>query len=135
MALTTKVKKKLMLEALKATMGIVSQAAEQAGISRSVHYKWMLNDKKYKQEVEEGTEVKKDFIESKLIQLIQKDDPRAVIFAAETQLKDRGYVRRSEVTGKGGAPLQGLIKHEVDFINSKQAVPDAPEQEAKEDQA
>lgn len=95
-----------MLEALKVSFGIIAHAAQQVGIDRTTHYLWMQSDEDYKQAVADLKEYKKDFIESKLIKLINEGDTAATIFAAKTQLKDRGYIERTELTGADGGPVQ-----------------------------
>ena len=97
--------KAAMLEALKVSFGIIAHAAQQVGINRTTHYTWLDSDPEYKAAVAELKEYKKDFIESKLIKLINEGDTAATIFAAKTQLKDRGYIERTELTGADGKVL------------------------------
>ena len=104
--ITTAAKKKAMLEALTLSFGVVAHAAKQVGIDRSTHYLWMETDTEYKAAYGDLKEYKKDFIESKLIKLINEGDTAATIFAAKTQLKDRGYIERTELTGADGGPVQ-----------------------------
>jgi len=104
--ITTEARKKAMLEALKVSFGIIAHAAQQVGINRTTHYLWIESDPEYKAAVADLKEYKKDFIESKLIKLINEGDTAATIFAAKTQLKDRGYVERSEITGADGGPVE-----------------------------
>lgn len=104
-----------MIEALKSSLGVIKQAADMVGINRTTHYTWMDDDPEYKIAVNELKEVKKDFIESKLIKLINDGDTAATIFAAKTQLKDRGYVERTEVApvDPDGNSLQPIININV----------------------
>lgn len=95
-----------MLEALTLSFGVIAHAAKQVGIDRTTHYKWIEEDPEYKAAYNDLKEYKKDFIESKLIKLINEGDTAATIFAAKTQLKDRGYIERNEITGADGAALQ-----------------------------
>lgn len=109
---TTAARKKAMLEALTLSFGVVAHAAKQVGIDRTTHYLWMDNDPEYKAAIADLKEYKKDFIESKLIKLINEGDTAATIFAAKTQLKDRGYIERTELTGADGKdliPIQFLL--------------------------
>lgn len=117
---TTRARKRAMLDAMRATFGIIKQAAEQVGINRTTHYLWLSKDKKYAAAIAELEEVKKDFVENKLLKLIENGDSPATTFAAKTLLKDRGYILRTEVTGKDGGPIKGDITHNVIFKNSKQ---------------
>ena len=95
-----------MLEALTLSFGVIAHAAKQVGIDRTTHYTWLDDDPGYKAAVADLKEYKKDFIESKLIKLINDGDTAATIFAAKTQLKDRGYVERTELTGADGGPVE-----------------------------
>ena len=104
--ITTAARKKAMLEALTLSFGVIAHAAKQVGIDRTTHYTWLDDDPGYKAAVADLKEYKKDFIESKLIKLINDGDTAATIFAAKTQLKDRGYVERSEITGADGGPVE-----------------------------
>ena len=101
--------KQAMLKALKSSFGIVAKASEQAGINRTTHYLWLEKDKDYAKQIRDLKEYKKDFIESKLLNLISNGDTAATIFAAKTQLKDRGYVERTELTGENGKDLGTMI--------------------------
>ena len=103
--ITTAARKQAMLEALTLSFGVVAHAAKQVGINRTTHYLWMEEDAEYKSAVADLKEYKKDFIESKLIKLINEGDTAATIFAAKTQLKDRGYIERTELTGADGKDL------------------------------
>ena len=102
---TTVQMKAAMLAALKANFGVIARSAEAAGINRTTHYTWMDSDPDYKAAVIELKEYKKDFIESKLLKLINDGDVASTIFAAKTQLKDRGYIERTELTGADGKDL------------------------------
>lgn len=116
---TTVKLKAAMLEALRASFGIIARAAEQVGINRTTHYTWMDSDPEYKAAVEELKEYKKDFIESKLIKLINDGDVASTIFAAKTQLKDRGYVERTELSGPDGKPV--VTETHVKIIRDKRS--------------
>lgn len=131
--LSTRIKKKNMISALKASFGVITVASDAAGVDRTTHYKWMKSDKEYARQVLELEEKKKDFVEHKLIALINNGNPQATIYAAEALLKDRGYVKRQEVTGKGGAPVgHGAITHVVTFKNSKEG--ETSDEEAETDE-
>lgn len=119
--------KAAMLEALRVTFGIVAHAAAQVGINRVTHYTWLDSDPEYKTAVAELKEYKKDFIESKLIKLINEGDTAATIFAAKTQLKDRGYIERTELTGADGKDLNYTVT--LDLGNTKNIINPVQEQE------
>lgn len=54
-----------------------------------------------------------DFVESKLMDAIDKGNIAAIIFYAKTQMKERGYVERTEVTGVDGGAVQQITRIEI----------------------
>jgi hypothetical protein len=131
--MTTKgnsLKKAAMLEAMRYTLGNVTEATAQAGISRKTHYQWMQTDPEYRENVDAITEAAIDFVEGKLFQLIDgptrtietpegvktvKDAPNvaAVIYFLKTRGKARGYVERHEVNAAINPPVQLIIPQGV----------------------
>ena len=89
-------RKLAMVECMKKTLGVVTAAAEMAGIDRSVHYQWYLKDETYRHACDEIGEIALDFAESKLFKMIQKEEPSAVYFYLKTKGKRRGYIERVE---------------------------------------
>lgn len=85
-------KKKLMIETLKSTAGIVTPASEKCGVARSSHYKWMNEDEEYKRQVLDISDLALDLAESSLVQQIQDKNTTATIFYLKTKGKKRGYV-------------------------------------------
>ena len=97
--------KQAMLEALEASLGIVSTAAKKANIGRSTHYKWMDEDPDYKQAVQEVQDSVLDFAESHLYKLVKEGNPAATIFFLKTKGKKRGYIERQEIEVTEKKPL------------------------------
>lgn len=98
-------------------MGVVTTAAKAAGVDRTTHYQWMDKDPEYKARVIDLREMKKDFVESKLMKLVEQGDTAATIFSAKTLLKDRGYIERNEVTGANGSAI--ITETHVKIIRDK----------------
>ncbi len=97
--------KKSFPEILKKSMGIVSTACEKAGIHRSTYYNWRNSDKEFAIECDDVSEYAGDFVESQLLNNIKAGDTSCIIFYCKTKLKNRGYIERTETTGKDGGPL------------------------------
>jgi hypothetical protein len=93
-------------EILRKHMGIISNACKAAGIARATYYLWRDSDPAFKEACMEAYEERKDFAESALIQNITALKETSIIFFLKTQAKDRGYVERSEITGKDGGAIQ-----------------------------
>jgi hypothetical protein len=132
--------KRNLLEALRTSLGVVETACQKVGIPRRNHYYWLEKDPKYAAAVAEVDDVAIDFGESMLFKLMRGytlpdtkvflnsdskqpivvpitkhigTDASAVIFFLKTRGKKRGYIERSEVTGKDGAPIVGDIKVQI----------------------
>lgn len=97
--------KEAMIAALERSLGIVSQAAKKANINRGTHYDWMNQDEKYRNKVIAIEGIAIDFVESKMFQQIKNNDSGLIKFYLATKAKSRGYVERSEITGKNGSPI------------------------------
>jgi len=109
-------RKRAMYEALRSQLGIVTTAAEQAGIGRTIHYKWLKIDENYKQWIEELPEITLDFTENALLKQIKNGNITAIIFYLKTKGKHRGYIERPETLvniSKDNKMIQVNIPEEV----------------------
>lgn len=113
----TDINKKAMIEALEASLGIVTTACKKVGISRETHYKWLREDEAYSTAVAELENVALDYAESKLHSQIKKENATAIIFYLKTKGKKRGYVERQEIAHEG---IQTFTIEEVDGEDSSQ---------------
>jgi hypothetical protein len=91
MSTKTDTNKKQMIEALKKTLGNVSAACQQLGMSRNTHYDYMKSDEEYKNEVDAISEMALDFVEGKLYESIKNGSDTAIIFYLKTKGAKRGY--------------------------------------------
>jgi len=116
--------KKRLLAALRASLGVVETACNNAKVARSNHYLWLKKDPKYAAAVAEVDSVAVDFGETMLHKLMRgytMDDTKvflnsdskkpiivpikkhigtdasAVIFFLKTKGKARGYVEKTQV--------------------------------------
>ena len=84
-------RKSMFLENLKQAGGIIYVACENTGINRSTYYKWRREDVEFAEMADEVMEAQIDFVESKLMALINAGDTTATIFYLKTKGKKRGY--------------------------------------------
>ena len=105
----TNIHKKAMILALEKTLGIVSSACEIAGIARTTHYEWCIEDPEYKKEVDSVKDRTLDFAESKLLESIKNGSDTATIFYLKTQGKKRGYIEKQELEHSGVIDQQVFI--------------------------
>lgn len=97
-----------MLIALEDHLGVVTNAARDAGIDRKTHYRWYESDPEYKEAVDDLQNVVLDFSEAKLFNRIEKEDTTAIIFHLKTKGKKRGYIEKVE-TGFTNAQGQDVL--------------------------
>ena len=101
-----------LIKALSQTSGIISAACKAANVSRMTYYRYYDEDPDFKEKADDVKEMQKDFAESLILKKMKEGDTTMIIFYAKTQMKDRGYTERKEITGKDG---EDLIKKEVDL--------------------
>ena len=94
-----------LLQALSNTSGIVSSACKAANVSRMTYYRWYNEDPDFREKADDIKELQKDFAESLILKKMKEGDTTMIIFYAKTQMKDRGYTERKEITGKDGEDL------------------------------
>jgi hypothetical protein len=88
-----------MLNALVKTLGIVAYAAKEAGIQRSVHYRWLKIDEGYKTSVELINDMAIDFAEARLFKQVQVNEWKAIMYMLRTKGRYRGYALHKENKG------------------------------------
>lgn len=100
-------KKRAFLQAYQKAFGNISEGCKAATISRGTYYNWLANDQTFSQALEEiePHEDFADFVESALVQRIRKEDTTAIIFAAKTKLRKRGYGEKHEIMGADNRKL------------------------------
>ena len=98
------------LEALTKTFGNISEASKMIGIDRETAYNWKRSDPVFCEAFDSERNRVIDVVESALMKNILSGNVVAQIFFLKCQAKDRGYIERSEFTGKDGAPLNPLFK-------------------------
>ena len=94
-----------LLNALAQTSGIVSSACKAANVSRMTYYRYYNEDPDFREKADDVKELQKDFAESRILKKMKEGDTTMIIFYAKTQMKDRGYTERREITGKDGEDL------------------------------
>jgi hypothetical protein len=101
--------KKQLIDALTKSLGIVTTACKEVGISRTTFYQYMKDDKEFKEEIESIEDIALDFAESKLHKLIQDGIPAATIFYLKTKGKKRGYIEKQQLEHSGSIePITGV---------------------------
>lgn len=95
------------LKVFEKALGNVTVACTNFGIERQTFYNWYNADEQFRTACDAVKEKRKDFIESALDKRIQAGDTTAIIFAAKTLCKDRGFVETTNVKVETEQPLFG----------------------------
>tara|TARA_R110002020_G_scaffold424388_2_gene633581 strand:- start:14316 stop:14669 length:354 start_codon:yes stop_codon:yes gene_type:complete len=82
----TQINKERMLNALEASLGVITTALKATALSRTNFYKWIKEDKEFADKVDEIENIQKDFIKSKYYECVKDKVPSVVIHAAKTRL-------------------------------------------------
>jgi hypothetical protein len=90
------IKKRLMIDALTKSLGIVTSAAKSVGICRDSHYDWYKSDKNYAKQVDSIVDVALDFAESQLHKQIQNGEVASTIFYLKQKGGKRGYSEKDQ---------------------------------------
>ena len=111
------IKKKMLIESLENSLGIVSTACTKANISRSSFYKWYKEDEVFKKKVDEIDNVKLDFVESQLFKNIQKEKERSIIFYLQHKGHKRGYIQQQNINLTSND--EEIKKIEIEIVKPK----------------
>ena len=111
------IKKKMLIESLENSLGIVSTACSKANISRSSFYKWYKEDEEFRNKVDEIDNVKLDFVESQLFKNIENEKEKSIIFYLQHKGHKRGYVQRQNINLTSNE--EDIKKIEIEIIESK----------------
>ena len=111
------IKKKMLIESLENSLGIVSTACSKANISRSSFYKWYKEDEDFRKKVDEIDNVKLDFVESQLFKNIQKEKERSIIFYLQHKGHKKGYIQQQNINLTSND--EEIKKIEIEIVKPK----------------
>ena len=100
-----KVRDATIVKALEACGGVILHAAAMINMSRRQMADRIKAQPELTDRLMDIRESNIDIAESKLMELIRKGQPSAVIFFLKCLAKERGYVERLEQTGRDGKDL------------------------------
>jgi len=90
---------------IERSFGNLAVIASVSGVSRQAVSQFVAADPELAELVAAERERVKDLVERSLHKAAIDGKPWAVCFFLKTQAKDRGYVERTELTGRGGGPI------------------------------
>ena len=111
----SKLYKQKILEALEKSLGIVTPACKEVGISRNQFYVYYKTDEKFKKAVDDIQEITLDFAENQLLKKIKEGSERSILFYMKYRGRKRGYSDSVDITS-GGETLKSIT---FEIINKK----------------
>jgi len=105
------------IAAIKAERGFITRAAQKLGCSRRTMYRYIHRHPTVLQALEDEREKRHDYVEDKLMQVIEDKSVPAIMFYLRTIGRARGYGEHSsrEITGKDGRPIEIRANLDVDL--------------------
>lgn len=97
------------IEAIRASHGILSAAARRLGITRQTVHKYVERYPTIKAATEEEREKFLDMAEAGLAKHVHNGSLPAIMFALKTVGRNRGYVERQELAGVPDAPISVIL--------------------------
>lgn len=94
------------IDAIPGSAGIITTIAKRVGCDWHTAKKYIYGHSTVLEAYEDECQGMGDLAEVELYKLIKSGDLGAIKFYLATKMKARGYVERTEVTGKDGGPLE-----------------------------
>lgn len=110
--------KELLLLALEKSLGIVTPACKDVGISRDRFYTYYNEDEDFKSKVDDLQNIQLDFVENQLFRKIKDGSERSIIFYMKHRGRGRGYTDSIDLT-TGGQKINNDIK--VIFVDGNKS--------------
>jgi len=94
-----KLNKEKMLKALEKSLGIVTPACKEVGISRETFYRWCRDDEEFRAKVDDINDITLDFAENQLLLKIKEGSERSILFYMKYKGRKRGYAEKIDIEG------------------------------------
>lgn len=103
-----KIHKAQLLIALEKSLGIVTSACKEVGLSRNTYYNYYETDEVFSAAVDAIGDITLDFAENQLFKKIKEGSERSILFYIKYKGKARGYNASLDITS-GGDKLTTII--------------------------
>jgi hypothetical protein len=108
-----------LLVALEKSMGIVTPACKEVGVSRESFYRYYREDAEFKKKVDELEDFQLDFVENQLFNKIKQGSEKSIMFYMRYKGRKRGYKDSLDIDAnvKIEQPLLKPLDEEDDINN------------------
>jgi hypothetical protein len=93
--------KEKLLQALERSLGIVTSACKDVGVSRDTFYRYYNEDEEFKKSVDDINNITLDFAETQLLKKIKEGSERSILFYMKYKARLRGYSDSIDITSAG----------------------------------
>ena len=100
--------KRLLLIALESSLGIVTPACKDVGISRRSFYNYYRDDEDFRKSVDDINNITLDFAENQLLKKIKEGSERSILFYMKYRGRSRGYNDSIDITSGGDKILNEI---------------------------
>lgn len=108
--------KEKLLTALEKSLGIVTPACREVGISRDRFYTYYHEDEDFKKRVDDIQNIQLDFVENQMFKKIKEGSEKSILFYMRYRGKGRGYTESLDIT-TGGENLNDI---KIIFVNGNE---------------
>lgn len=108
--------KHLFLHALVADNFRISEAMKKVGVTQRQVKKWAASDPEFMSAIDEIEYHKKNFFEGKLIDLVDRGEPAAILMVNRTYNADRGYSSKQVIEHQGSVEHKHTGQVSIDAI-------------------
>lgn len=102
---------------LTSSFGNVTTIARRLGVGRQTVYNYLDRWTTARAALEDAREQRKDLVEDRMLRRILEGSDTMMIFFAKTQMKDRGYVERTELVGVDDQPFTLRVVYDADVVH------------------
>lgn len=107
--------------------GNITETCIAANIGRRTFYRYLDNDAKFKEMIEDVNESLVDLAETKLLTLINEGDRESILFMLRTKGKDRGYGNITQNVKLSGdvkvenenSSIKKMVTEYIDLLNAQ----------------
>lgn len=113
-------KKKLFIEALEESRGMITTSCQRAGITKKTLCEWREKDSDFDEHINRIKDEQKEWVQGKLMTLIENGSTTATIFFLKTQCGWR-ETQHIELDKTGDIDIQSAIKEiKKELLNDNQ---------------
>jgi hypothetical protein len=107
--------KQKLLDALERSLGIVTPACKEVGLSRQTFYRYYNEDLDFKKAVDDINDITLDFVENQLLKKIKDGSERSIMFYMKYKARKRGYTDSIDITTNG----ENLNHIQIEIVNKR----------------